>query len=460
MVSEGEARRVADLLGAPDRLRASIEEQLPLLSTWHGRHELTSTVPDWLYEDTWEPVAADPATAAGLWAVLATPEQEELATPVERELAARGARVCRVVGPDVTGVLTLASMDDTGDVPRGFAHTVDLVRAIRDGVRVWAVTRGAVAAGEPVTRPRQALVSGLGRVAALEAPESWGGVVDLPEELPDDWTARLVDSVLTPDHEDQVALRANGRFGRRLRRVRLAENAPEWSTSGTALLTGGGSELSVHLARWLAGRGADRIVLASRSARRTPEIARLQAELAYEGVSVALAACDVTDHWQVAALVTRVDGDAHPLTVVAHLASTSSRTLLESLDGTRAAAEVSAKAVGAWHLHEAVGARDLDAFLLYGSGSSLWGAAGHGAYAAASTALDALARYRRSAGLAATVLHWGGWAGSQPITDGLVSMAPAGALHALDLALRNGTVALGVADIDWSRFTPGSRRAA
>ena len=59
------------------------------------------------------------------------------------------------------------------------------VQALGDaglGAPLWAVTRGAVAAGraDRSTRPARPRLWGLGRVAALEHPDRWGGLVDLP----------------------------------------------------------------------------------------------------------------------------------------------------------------------------------------------------------------------------------------------------------------------------------------
>ena len=65
------------------------------------------------------------------------------------------------------------------------AGTLLLIQALGDtgiGARLWVLTRGAVAAGrepEPVS-VTQAQVWGLGRVAALEHPDRWGGLIDLP----------------------------------------------------------------------------------------------------------------------------------------------------------------------------------------------------------------------------------------------------------------------------------------
>ena len=47
--------------------------------------------------------------------------------------------------------------------------------------KLWFVTRGAMSVGsdDPVVAPEQAPLWGLGRVASLEHPEVWGGLVDL-----------------------------------------------------------------------------------------------------------------------------------------------------------------------------------------------------------------------------------------------------------------------------------------
>ena len=64
------------------------------------------------------------------------------------------------------------------------AGSLVLVQALGDagvGGRLWVVTSGAVAAGAgEVPDPGQAAVWGLGRVAALEVPQRWGGLIDVP----------------------------------------------------------------------------------------------------------------------------------------------------------------------------------------------------------------------------------------------------------------------------------------
>ncbi|MEV5880465.1 amino acid adenylation domain-containing protein [Streptomyces sp. NPDC052101] len=492
-VGDGEAATVAELLDAPEQLRQSIEELLPVLNAWRRRQESDTKIAGWLYEDTWEPLAlTGDGTLTGTVALVTGDGEEAVAASVEDALRTAGARVHRVPGtadraaagralaalpepPDA--VLTLASLDAApgpGGTTHGFLAVLALLQALGDrqlAVPLWALTRGAVAVDgtDAAPDPAAALVSGFGRVAALEDPLRWGGTVDIPEQPHDGWARQLVAHLAGGDHEDQAALRAHGRYVRRLRRVAPPAARDTWTTRGTALITGGRGALGLHLARRLAEHGAQHIVLASRQAAATDGTERLAAELADQGVRLTLEQCDVTDRGQVAELVARSSADdTCPLTVVAHLAGVSRMAPIGELTAPAAADEVAAKVLGARHLHEALTGHRLDAFLLYGSGASLWGGAGQSAYGAANTALDALARHRHALGLPATVLHWGGWAGGGMVSAeaekaarsrGLRSMPPARALDALDLALRAGSVALGVADIDWARFAPAYRAA-
>ena len=106
---------------------------------------------------------------------------------LDREaLAARLREVSGVCG--ARGVLSLLALDETPlpgypGVPAGLAGTQLLIQALGDaGVAapLWVLTCGAVAAGpgEVPGRPAQAMAWGLGRVAALEHPDRWGGLVD------------------------------------------------------------------------------------------------------------------------------------------------------------------------------------------------------------------------------------------------------------------------------------------
>lgn len=214
-----------------------------------------------------------------------------------------------------------------------------LVQALADldtPAPVWSLTRGAVAAGatEELVNPGQAQVWGLGRVVALETPELWGGLVDLPADAAPDGhlTARLADALADTTGEDQIAVRAAGVFVRRLERATSATSpaAGEWRPTGTVLLTGGTGAVGAHVARWLARSGADHLVLAGRRGDRAPGARELAAELTELGATVTLAACDASDRDALAALLAELPADA-PLTAVMHAAGVLDDGTLGSL---------------------------------------------------------------------------------------------------------------------------------
>jgi NAD(P)-dependent dehydrogenase (short-subunit alcohol dehydrogenase family)/acyl carrier protein len=316
----------------------------------------------------------------------------------------------------------------------------------------------------------QGQVWGLGRVAGLEHPERWGGLADLPPVW-DGRTGELLCAVLSGSAgEDQVAIRGSKVLVRRLERA-VPEAGPGtgWHPRGTVLLTGGTGTLGVHVARWLAGAGADRVVLASRSGPGAAGVARLAAKLAGRGAGVLATACDLTDRGAVAALVGRLAADRGvPLTAVVHGAACIE---LGSLDGTGAgelARVLAAKAAGAAWLDEALGEMRLDAFVLFSSIAGVWGSGIHGAYAAANAFLDGLAQRRRARGLAGTSIGWGVWdavnpwaprmvAGADPDQlrrQGLVFLDPGPALAVMGQVAAGAEACPVVADVDWGRFVP------
>jgi acyl transferase domain-containing protein/acyl carrier protein len=83
--------------------------------------------------------------------------------------------------------------------------------------QLWLVTRGAqsVGAQESQMHVQQSPLWGLGRVIALEHPEMRCVRLDL-DPMADDGMPSLVEELLAPDQEDQVAFREGGRYVARL----------------------------------------------------------------------------------------------------------------------------------------------------------------------------------------------------------------------------------------------------
>ncbi|WP_146064680.1 acyltransferase domain-containing protein, partial [Streptomyces sp. SM1] len=216
----------------------------PAPAAWRSRRATAAPAGPQRYRIAWQPLTA-PAEArlSGRW-LLVTPDgpgAEDTALACEQALAGHGADVVVIrVGGTVErtelaallpefgaleGVLSLLGLAE-GPHPRlrtldaCLTGTLLLLQALGESgidAPLWCATRGAVAAdGTTPVRPEQAQVWGLGRVAALEHPRRWGGLVDLPELLDGPALEGLCAVLAGHEGEDQVAVRAPGLLGRRL----------------------------------------------------------------------------------------------------------------------------------------------------------------------------------------------------------------------------------------------------
>ncbi|MFJ8039160.1 type I polyketide synthase [Kitasatospora sp. NPDC096147] len=492
LVGEGDAARLGEAIGLDGERLVPV---LPALATWWERRRAATAADGWRHRITWRPVQpADGAALDGRWLIV-TPEEQTghpWTAALTEALTAAGARPVLVPGSTdraaltealaaagphagVVSLLQLRGGAHPGhpEVPWAYAAEVALAQALEDAgahAPLWYLTRGAVSTGpaDPVTDPQQALVWGFGAILAAELPGLHGGLADLPAE-PDAGTWRQLTALLadtSADREVELALRPAGVFARRLTAAAPAGDAERpWQPSGTTLITGGTGALGGHVARWLAGRGAEHLLLVSRRGAEAPGAAELAAELAALGTGVSFAAADVADREALAAVLADIPAE-RPLTAVVHTAAALHDGLIPTLTAAQLELALRAKAGAARLLDELTAGLDLSAFVLFSSVAGLCGIPGQANYAPGNAYLDALAEHRRAAGRPATSIAWGHWAGDgiaadgaeeQLLRHGLVSLPPQQAVELLGQALDHGDTTLVVVDADWPVLFRGRR---
>ncbi|MDV9169321.1 type I polyketide synthase [Streptomyces sp. W16] len=389
------------------------------------------------------------------------------------------ARLFRETGPaSILHCLGLDELGSAGQETRAACASVPaLVQAAEHAG--WTpgslvlLTRGAVAVHEPaeVCDPYGSMLWGLGRTAALEAPQLNVRLVDAdPRDL--SGALRMLPEVLAPaDAPTETAIR-DGKVHQPVLRRESSPTArrSRLSADGCYLITGGTGALGLRTAAWLSRSGVRHVVLASRRVPDRPVAEQIR-ELERSGLRVTPVALDVTDETAVKQLVERAGREWGGLKGVVHAAGVLDDAVLPRLTWDRFQAVLDPKVAGGWHLHRATLGIDLEHFILFSSTTALLGAPGQAHYAAANAFLDGLAHYRRGLDLPALSINWGPWETgmvarlSRRLQDrlldsGFTPLESEQAFAALDRLLAGPGGQYGVFRVDWSRYLarfPGGR---
>ncbi|MGB3437226.1 MAG: beta-ketoacyl synthase N-terminal-like domain-containing protein [Actinophytocola sp.] len=357
------------------------------------------------------------------------------AEPVTSALRADGVGVRTVATPadlgaldGVDAVLVVPAVRETnaaaaaGTAAWQLADTARRLAARgKDAPVLWAVTTG-VRHSRSTTALGQSSVWGVGRIIGGEHPGLWGGVIDLdPADLVA--SASFLPTVLwSRPGEDVLALGPEGVARARLVPVERAADGAGHSCrlDGTYLVTGGLGALGLETARWLAGQGARRIMLASRRGlppradwdavvdpvlyRQIAEVRALEAL----GVTVAVVAADITDGESAARELNPATLGLPPIRGVVHAAGVLDNRMLVDLNEESLRTVLAPKAEGVMVLHELFPPGSLDFLALFSSCGYLLGLPGQASYGAANAFLDAFAAHR---GGDVVSFGWTSWRG-------------------------------------------------
>ncbi|KAM9332642.1 phthioceranic/hydroxyphthioceranic acid synthase-like [Pholidichthys leucotaenia] len=175
------------------------------------------------------------------------------------------------------------------------------------------------------------------------------------------------------------------------------------------IVTGGLSGLGFETVKFISQRGAECIVILSRSKPTSDvqqEIHNVEKQC---GNSITTMECDVSISEQVHKVITAIGQNFPqcPIRGVFHSAVVLHDGLIEALDKSLYEKVFRPKINGALNLHHATLNCQLDYFVCYSSISAFLGNASQTNYAAANTFLDLFCHYRRKLGLPGQSINWG-----------------------------------------------------
>jgi len=503
LLEDGHIAELATLLGGSDE-DPQVMKVLSELAAQHNRQRVAQSTSEDRYEIRWDkspnPLSGSGEDFSWLFVGSHSPALQPLvdaitargqrhrfvdlpASDADESALAETLRAAAADGP--LRILHVAALDS--DAAPSTQSLLRIQHRILSGTRrlfkaatsadlrapIWLLTRGAQRVTDTdVVAPEQTALWGFGRATALELPQVWGGLADLPSDATgDEWT-RLLDRVTAPHdtaaREDQLALRGKAVYLPRLvRRSGQPSGKPlDLRSDATYLVTGGLGAIGMEIAGYLAANGAGQLVLTSRRAPGDATQRRVDALVAQHGCEIRVVTADVADAHDVARLLAGIQAELPPLAGIVHAAGEIGTSPLSGLDDAEVDRVFAGKVWGAWHLAEAAADLRLDFFVSTSSIASVWGGFGQTAYAAANAFLDGLAARLRERGVPATSVNFGPWSAGMADAEsrarleqrGVRTLSPADALaglvDAVAAASAGGPAHAVVARIDWARFLP------
>jgi malonyl CoA-acyl carrier protein transacylase len=505
LLSQGNVNELSQLLQTTGNLSAIEAQCLPkILETliYQNQQQLSiASIQDWLYQVEWQACprhsASTPINEPGSWLIFA--DRTGVGQSFAAALGQEGQR-CLLIYPEafqcqdeaidrflenhltsdhppLKGVIHLWSLNTAPTLSlsalqqaqnAGCVSVLHLIQALTKRnfstpPKLWFITQAATSLEPSLSGLAQSPLWGLGKVIALEYPEWWGGLLDLPAQItPTEITTGLAE-ILDSQGEDQIALRAGKRYVARLvPQPKLLAQPIAFQSDQTYLITGGLGSLGISMAQWMVAQGVRYLVLLSRRAPSEQAQAAI-ASMQQAGAKVLVTAADVSNAEAMKSVWQQMQVAMPPLRGVIHAAGIVDYQAIAELSIDAFEKVLRPKLFGAWNLHQLTQDTPLDFFITFSSIASVWGSKGQAHYAAANQFLDVLAHYRRGLGLPGLSVNWGPWAeGGMAVAEfqawltrmGVKGLANDRALLALGHLLASGTTQSTVVDISWQLFKP------
>ena len=279
--------------------------------------------------------------------------------------------------------------------------------------QLWVLTRQAqMVLDTELVAVNQTPLWGFGRVAALEHPELWGGLLDLdPGQTEHQLVQHIVDEILQTGGALQVAYRQGKRYIPVLAKAQSITSTTHIQPDVSYLISGGLGSLGLKSAQRLVERGARHLVLLGRKGVSTDAQQQAITQLEALGARIQVMAVDVGQWTQLQTAWASLPITLPPLRGVIHAAGVLDDGLLINQQWEKFATVIAPKVQGGWNLHRLTQkvAPELDFFICFSSAAALVGSVAQGNYATANAFLDGLCVYRQNLGLPGLSLNWSAW---------------------------------------------------
>jgi len=280
--------------------------------------------------------------------------------------------------------------------------------------KIWTLTRGVQPT--PTNKVEDITAStlwGLSKVISLELPELWGGIIDLDQQNYLQSANEILQEILFPDIEGQIALIRGERYIPRLEHWSEGKSSPFNPSTGSYLITGAFGSLGLKLADSLIQQGVRSLLLLGRSAP-SAKANLLIKTWQEEGIEILAEQVDISDLSSLEQFLHQSKEKGFPtLKGIFQLAGVLSDRLLVNMNWEDFTKVMEAKVQGSWNLHQLTLQEPLEYFVMFSSVASVLGSPGQGNYAASNAFMDSLAHKRQNLGLPALSINLG------PLTEGM-----------------------------------------